>query len=370
MDELYDFRAQKALQDGLVAPHKTLEIHPFVNPPFTAVLYAPFAAGGYVVGLAAWWAVGLAALGGSLVLLRRELFLSRAVSIRQLALGAVLFFPTIAWFMYGQNTAVTLLLFTMTYVWLRRGRDFRAGLALGLLFYKPQLMLACGAALLVKGRWSALLGAVAGTGAWLAVGWAVNPETMLQYAGLGPALFDFLRGDSQAFGLHVNYPTWGLHSFFGFSSLLLDGWSRSAADGLAGLLTICGLIAICVAWLRTPWKPGSRQWDLTIAATLAFGLLISPHLFLYDLLLLLLPLIIVWRCCRDEAPGKLLDGGPLLALTALLYAATFVSSYLTKAQMELATALGLAKTGLQFSVPIIVVWSWLVFRAARGQARE
>ncbi len=365
-DELYDLVAQKAYQDSLVAPAVTWEIHPFVNPPFSVLLYAPFALPDYVTGLAVWWGCTLACLVISLRLLRGQLCPASAVSLRRLTLLAFLFFPTIMCFIYGQNTGLTLLLYTLTFVWLRCGRDGRAGFALGLLFYKPQLMIALCVVLLVKRRWRALAGVTAGVCLWCGAGLLVTPEAMGEYARISPKLFDYLRGTTNTFGLTTNYPTWGLHSFFGFSVLLLDGFSRRAADALALTLSAGAALAVALTWRRVRWQAGERQWDLMLAATVALGLLISPHLFLYDLMLLLLPLFIVCSRLGRGTCWFRLDEGPVLAATVVLYFVAFAGSYVSGGQLDATQALGLPKIAVQFSVIVMVAWVWTVYRAARS----
>ena len=71
------------------------------------------------------------------------------------------------------------------------------------------------------------------------------------------------------------------------------------------------------------------------AATFAFGLLISPHLYLYDLMLLLLPLAIVLSHYPRGTLKRPLDGGSLLVWTALLYLVTFVGCYFSMGQLWL-----------------------------------
>ncbi len=55
------------------------------------------------------------------------------------------------------------------------------GVALGLLLYKPQLMIAPGVMFLVRWRWRALIGVAFGAGLWVAVGLALCPEAMTEY---------------------------------------------------------------------------------------------------------------------------------------------------------------------------------------------
>jgi hypothetical protein len=359
MLELYDMAEQAFFQRDLLAPHPFNSVCYFNYPPFTTVLCVPFAMGSYLTGLFLWWCAGLLALAFSLHLLRRELTaLSSIYSTRRLFMMSFLFFPTIAWFLYGQDTALTLLIYTITFVMLRRHKDLLAGMALGLLLFKPQLAIAFGIVLLVKWRWRALIGGLISTCMWIAIGLAISPLVMKEYVSLIPQLMDLQRR-------HDIAPTWGYHNFAGFSSLLLDALWRKGADILALSLTMGGILIICLWWRHTAWRPGTREWDMTFSGTLVLGLLISPHLYLYDLMLLLLPLIIVWGHHLQGSRGRALDGGPLLVWTAILYGVSFWGSYISLAQLRLCTLTGLPRMALQLSVPIILGWAFVVIRRAR-----
>ncbi len=369
MDELYDFGAQKAFQDSLVYPVQTDEMHPYINPPFVTVLYAAFAWCSYGVGTLLWYVGGFACLVGAVWLLRREMPGSGGPTLGRVVLLSLCFFPTLAWLIYGQNATLTLFLFTLMFVQLRRAHDFAGGLAVGLLFYKPQLMIACGLMLLIRRRWRALAGAALGVALWIVLGLAVCPEALVTYAKVSPQLFDFLRSEGTVLGGDVDFPRWGSHSFYGFFILLTDGLSRRMTNVLAAGMTIIGLAWVANVWRRETWRPGSRSWDLTIAATVAIGLLISPHLFVYDLTTLLLPLMVA-ACHFRGVNGRPLDGGPLLATAAVLYAVTYVSSYLSWGQLQVTEMLGVPAVAIQVSTPVVVLWSWMLIRAARGNAME
>jgi len=359
--DLYNLSALIEFQKGVVAPSPLKGIYVFTNPPFNSVLYAPFSLGSYATGLLLWWGAGLLVLALSLHLLHQELKPLSHLPTGRLFWISFLFFPTIAWFLFGQNTALSLLVYTMTFVMLRRQRDLEAGMALGLLFYKPQLAIAMAVMLLFRWRWRALIGMALTVSAWIGAGFAISPEAMREYVRLAPRLMEFMR-------LHDLNPTWGDHSFYAFSTLLLDGFSRRGADLLAFLLIAGGVGRVALLWAHTCWRPGTRTWDLTLAATLALGLLISPHLFLYDLMLLLLPLAILWSCYPQGTGDRLLDGGHLLFWTAALYIITFAGSYLSLAQMQLSAALGLPRMAVQLSVPVIIGWVWVIVRMARDPA--
>lgn len=352
---LYDFEAQREVQEGLAIPGGGLL--PFIHPPFSTLLWAPFALDGYAGGLLFWWAAGLMALATALRLLWRALPLPGIRGMGHLMLLSILFYPTLDWFLYGQNTALTLLLYALFFVLLRRGRDLEAGAALGLLLYKPQLAVAPALALLVGRRWRALLGGALTSGLWLAAGFVISPEAIQDYLRLSPRLLELeLSLDV------VGSKLWAVHSLYAFAVMLVGGFWPQGADLLGPLLTTAGAIAVCVVWWRTPWRPATPAWDFRFAATFALGLVISPYVFRYDLMLLLVPLAIVWSHFPQGTAGRPLDGGPLLAWTALLYGAAFASSLLSAAQLQLSAALGLPSFAIQLSVPVILGWAWVVSR--------
>ncbi len=316
--ELYYSSAQKRRLDQLIAPVKTDLIHPFVNPPFYAVAMVPLARLPYLGALALWWGFGLGCLLLTARWLRAASFPERPLSLRESLLLPWLFFPTIIWFLYGQNSALSLALLTAWLLGLRRGRDVAAGLALGLLFFKPQLGLGPVIVMLAARRWRGIAAAAVTAGLWTALGYLAVPGAMRDYLRVAPLLFDFLRSS--------DYNTWGIISLFGFATNLCDDLSRGLGSALALLLSAASALAIWGAWQRTAWTPGSRSWDLRMAATTALGIIMAPHLFLYDATLLLLPLaLMIGRV--PAAPGRVLDHPVLLARTGLLYACLFLGPY-------------------------------------------
>jgi hypothetical protein len=351
----FGFPAQAAFQRDVLAPQTVTGVSAFVNPPHAVLLYLPFAWPRYAVGLALWWIAGLAALALSIHLVRRELPALRAVPAPRLFAACWLYLPTWAWFGFGQATALILLIYTGCFVLLRRGRDGWAGVCLSCLAFKPQLALALALLLVVRGRWRALAAGAAGTAAWLAIGATLAPGALSAYLALAPQLGALLR-------FH-GYDTFGVQSFFGFACLLLDAASPRAADVLAAVLTLGALGWLAGRWRRVPWHPGTADWDLALAATLAIGLLASPQLYLYDLMLLLLPFAIVWARSPLEPP---LGGGPVLAWSAVVWLLAFLGTPLTRAQLYATSALGVGPFALQLATVAILAWSIELVR--RGDA--
>lgn len=348
---LYDFAAQKRVYDGLIAPVVSQGFAPFVSPPFFALAMAPLALLPYELALTLWWLLSLATLAVVARWLGRALPVRRGFA-RTLALG-VMFFPTQVAFAYGQASLFVLGLFTAWFLWARAGKDVLSGLALGLLLFKPQLMLGPLIVLVVQRRWRALAGVAAGAAAWCALGFSFLGQSMRDYLLLAPSLFDFLqRGD---------YRTWGIVSLFGMGVLLLRDVSAQASLAFGHALTLAGGVAILAIWRRARWEPASRAWDLRLAGTIGLSLVVSPQLFFYDTMTLLLPLAMA----LSYFPGNgatLLDGGPLLARTGLLVTSLFVGPYLTSTVVD-----ALRAQGLPALVPQIATFTIVLFSATLVQ---
>lgn len=374
IDELYDVQAQYRFQCS-VYPLNRDSLYYFFYPPFTILFFSIFSMGSYTQGLMLWWAGGLLAIWGSACMVRSELACLAKVSSSRLIFMCFLFFPSLCWFMYGQNTAFSLFLHSLIFVALRRGNDFSAGMALGMLLYKPQLMIGLLLAIVIQRRWRAIGGLTLAAGLWIAAGFAIAASQMLEYARLAPHFAELLRLRPDAriieeyftLGVGTTHPAWGIHSMFGFLSLLLDNICKICANCLYIAAAALGAFCIMKLWYRKPWNPGSRQWDFAIAISLVLGLLVSPQLFTYDLMLLLLPLAILWGHYPEGTMKRPLDGGSLLFWSAMLYIFSFAGAYLTLVQLKLLTVMEGPIFAVQFTTLILVRWTFEIYRKCNPQ---
>ena len=358
IEALYDFAAQETFQLQKLKL-TSAQFTPFNHPPHTTLLYAPFAIAGFEAGLILWSICGLMALALAWSVLRRELAPLSNYSTVALSLLSFCFYPTIAWFLANQNSSLSFLLLSLFYVGLRRGGDFSAGLALGCLIYKPQLLLVPVFILLLNRRWRALGGCILISALWIGSGFLLSPNATFEYLRVLPqiAQLPFLP----------SYPIAKLHNVYGFCILLFAGFlSVGTVKLLSALFTLGGLGLLFFWWRPYSWQPGTRSWDLQMAATLALGLSLSPHLMFYDLMILLLPLAIVWSHYSKGTNGRALDGDRLLVWSALVYVAVFIGSYLSLAMLKVGPALGLSRFAVQFSVLIIIGWALVVRRLSAG----
>ena len=246
---------------------------PFVSPPFVALAYAPLTALPYDLAALLQVLAMAGALVAGTVLWADALGLPR----RWALLGALAWGPASATVASGQVDTVALLLTGAAVRLLADGRRPAAGLAIALLAFKPQLTFGAGlGALRHLGRSgvAAMLagGAVLYALAAVAVGgdpaWPVRWVTTLQ---------SYSAADFAANGWQASSPV-----SLGLRAALAAG-DPVIASVAAGLGVA---VAIAVAWwsLRR-WSPSSVATD--VAMWSAVGLVLSPHLWVYDATLLL-----------------------------------------------------------------------------------
>lgn len=346
--EMY-FPEQFKFQRDLIA-EDYLGHSPFINPPYAALIYAPFAMLDYLPAYITWTILNILLVILSVKLIRSELPIFQRIYLLKAFFACFLFYPTVACFLYGQATPIILILYCLCYVALRRKQDFKAGFYLGLLAFKPQLAIAVALVLLLKWRINALLGGALSLSASLAIGFIFMPDEMVAYMDLSPKLLDFLRSPA--------YPTQGIDSFFGFSVFLFENISPLLTDISTYILTAITIILLVKLWWKSPWLEDLQKWDLSMAVTFCWGLLISPHLFYYDLMLLLLPAAIMIQ----YIPQLYAQDDKILLWTTILWAISYLGSQISNAQANLLSYLDLPEIALQFSTPIIFYWGYAIYK--------
>src|SRR5947199_5146799 len=325
-DHLYDPDLQEQIEHGLTGERSGR--HGLINPPFFALPFVPLTALPYLAAFALWSALGIALLMGTL----------RLVGRLDAAPWVLAFVPVWAAIGYGQNSLLSLFILASVYVLLRRGRDGVAGVVLGCLLYKPQLVVVLATLLLLDRhcRAHARLGAAAVLLA--AITLALSVPAPLEYPALG-RLFATMLGER-------GFPTAKMHSLYSFFVLLLPGHLSAAA----ALTLLSSLAVLAVVRLRQP-PYATDTLDQWYAAAIWGTVLVSPHVPLYDLSLLVLPALLVRSGTQDEAVWR---GG-----IAAVWAATILSQPLA----ELTRAAG--GPSLQLSVPVIAAAGYCLLRTSR-----
>jgi Glycosyltransferase family 87 len=190
------------------------------------------------------------------------------LTIFVLALAYPAFFHLIAW---GQTSAPALLFFTLAYFALRSDRAFCAGLATGLLIYKPQLGLAAVVWFLFSKQWKSLAGALVSGVAQLSIGWFYyGTSAMRDY-------YDALRHIPHVLP-YLEPRLYTVHCLRAFWTMLVP--VPAVAAGLNVISVVAVLITSVVLW-RSQESLSLRYCTLLVATVL-----VAPHLTVYDLVIL------------------------------------------------------------------------------------
>jgi hypothetical protein len=276
---LYDLALQRRIQTGIVGRQLSYW-QPYHNPPALALLLAGLAGLPCVRAFYLFVAAMVAAMVGTVVLLRRALpaLCHRRGAWVLMALLIGSYYPVIRTMVGGQNTVLSLLLFAGLYAGLVHRRPLAAGACLGLLSYKPQFTTLAAVALAARGELRALLAAaacVAGhylAGA-LACGWTW-PARVLD-------LFVEVRPLEWARNLRTHFSLWPF-----LLNILPDGPALAAT--IAASLAVVGYVIVLARRHRVGDPAFPLLWGLVITGTL----LVSPHLQYYDAGLLVLPALL------------------------------------------------------------------------------
>jgi hypothetical protein len=292
LDSVRDFEQATAKAAGLEVGKS---FGPWWNPPFYALIFEPLAALPYGTALDIWRWISVAAVIIAVALLTYQVgSASKLWQWKHAGLVPLLILismPFVQAISHGQNTLISLLLLTLTTLAWRGERRFIAGLAGGLLFYKPQLGAVVAAAMVVDLGWASLGGlCVTGT-ILLATTLIALPGSLSDWLHQLPANIRWMQVDhAYLWERHVTLKA--------FWRLLLQGREAGEATLLTTALTClsigiiaAGLIASALRLRRNDsveLRPLHR--DRLITATITAMPLLMPFYFDYDLLLLAVPL--------------------------------------------------------------------------------
>jgi glycosyl transferase family 87 len=177
----------------------------------------------------------------------------------------------------GQTAALAVLAWALAAMALSGSRPFLFGLSLGLLGYKPPLLIGAIPVMLILRQWTAL----AGVALMVAAQWAV----VFVATGTEPfrAYFGSISAVSRYYFVTDTLPH-QKQSLIGFFRLL-------AGPGFAAtFLTALGTAAVLGLWYA-----GRRhaRMPLVVSMLIATTVLLSPHLYVYDLVVLTPALLLV-----------------------------------------------------------------------------
>ncbi len=256
-DPALQHAAEKAVFEGREVP-----FYGWHYPPFFLMVAALLALMPYALALLCWLAISLPAFMAAVyaILPRRETLLATA------AFPAV--FVNIG---HGQNGFFTAALLGGFLTLLDR-RPVLAGVLLGLLSYKPQFGILIPLALLVTGRWTAILSAITTVAALIVVS-TLFFGMDVWHAFAGSAAF------TRTVVLEAGGTGWEkIQSLF--SAVRMWGGGTDAAYAAQAALALS--LAASIVWL---WR-SQAAFELKAAALAIASLLATPYVLDYDLVVL------------------------------------------------------------------------------------
>jgi hypothetical protein len=336
--DLYDMQAQAVLAAQRVPAAAGIRYLP-LYPPQVSIFFAPFAELSYGWALVLWLALSAAIYVLCVYAVWRACprLRNRGSTVLILAVALPAFWHLIAW---GQTSALALACFTLAFLALRKERDFLAGLALGCLIFKPQLGVAGAVIFVVALRWKVIAGALLSGAAELAVAWV--------YYGIGPLrawMHALFRLPAVLTLLETRpYQTHCLRTFW---TMLLPWPQVSLVLYAATAALVLGVASRC--WRRR--LPLPLSYSVLLLATV----LVSPHLTVYDLVILAPALLLLseWCIAHPEDPAQ-------PALKILLYLAYALPLLGPLARW----------THLQLSVPVMVAMLYGIWRLGGESSRD
>ncbi len=269
IDSLYDPARQQAAQDELGLDGYLA----FAYPPHVALAYAPLGGIGFQVAYLIHTIVMAAAFGLAVWLITPMVPLLKRWRWPLLA-ASFTFFPLISAVGGGQNAAISVLLLAGIWRALHEDREVLAGIAIGLLVYRPQYALPMIGLVLLSKHWRAVIASISTivatwvlTASTRGVGWFGE-----WFEQVGP----FIERDAEVNATNSI-------SFLGFLQAALS------ADSMVALVAGVTLAVGVVATLMFLWVNPERFSLAQRMGAAAVGIiLISPHTMFYDASLILI----------------------------------------------------------------------------------
>ncbi len=281
--KLYDLDEQHKLKTSLLPNGEPL-IHE--HPPFEALLLAPLAAIPYRTAYLLWGLMNIAIWLSLPWLLRAYAPVPRE-ELGYIALW-ILFAPLGVALFQGQSSLVMLLLYSMAFVAIQRGRDFRAGVALGLGLLKFQFVVPFVVIFLLRRKWTLIKGflataSVLGVLSVIAVGWR----------GIGDYLHLLATVAS-----HPSNASYGAAA----DMATIHGFAHATLGTTLGRSTVflvtAGISVFLIGWTAWQWNQVDRMSDgrssnLMFGAAIVVSLITGFHMFTHDLSPMMLTLLLV-----------------------------------------------------------------------------
>jgi hypothetical protein len=260
----------------------------YLYGPQVALLFLPLAPLSFPAAARIWAAISILLYAACVYAIWRRCSNLRPRA-RIVAIGALAFPPFFHFFVRGQFSAVILVCFTLAFLALSANRPVLAGIALGCLILKPPFLIAIPVIFLFARAWKLLAALIVSAVAQLALASLYfGSSVMRNYFDL------FLHPARWLAEAELNLAPIQMHSLRAFWTLLIPSPTLSLA-----LYILCAIAAIAAT--TSIWK-STLPLSLRFSALLFTAVLVDPHLFIYDLIVLAPALLLLadWTVMHDH----------------------------------------------------------------------
>lgn len=281
-DKLYNTEAQTEVQKQFSPRARRGVNWAYLYPPFFTILLLPLSTLSYVEAYWVWTVFTVVLCCLSVVIMIR-LDAARQPPLR-LGLAVAYAAPVLYWLIStGQTTAIALFLWTLAFVAIKRDQLYWSGFILGFLSYRAQYLTVLLPLLFIRRMWPSILGVASSCLLLFVVG-----GLMFSFGSYGAYIESIAAQSRRIVTLTqpvVHYAT--LYGFF--RALLSHDWA------LIGTIST-SLFLIYWLWrVRRRVVPAqSSAFDLQWAMLMTATLLLMHHGFVYDLLLLAVPILLLY----------------------------------------------------------------------------
>jgi Glycosyltransferase family 87 len=330
--ELYDEQTIASEELKIIGQQSAVRL-PNLYGPQVALLFVPLTRLSFPVAARIWVTLSLLIYCGCVYAVVKTCSSLAPYSVI-VAIAALAYPPLFHFVVRGQVSAVVLACFTVAWLAFRSDRHWLAGIALGLLIFKPQFLVAVPLVLLLARSWITFATLAGSASAQLALTWACFGSAVMR------SYFDALLHIPRWIGtVELNLAPVQMHSLRSFWLLLIP-WPNVAFP----LYVVSSIAFVSIA--AATWR-SSSPLALRFAALTLAAVLVNPHLFVYDLLVLapVLPLLVDCTLSNLRRPLS----APLFLLVYLAYILPLLGP--------------LSRwTHVQLSVPVFAALLWTLWR--------
>ena len=345
--KIYDVQEQVKVQRELF--NRTGPVIMELHPPFEALLWAPLTKLSYAHAYALWGVINIALLMWFVHFIRPHVPVPKQTF--QYFILCFTFFPVWINLLHGQTATLLLILYSLTFLSLKRREDFKAGAFLGLGLLKFQLVLPFAIICLLRKKLRMMAGfvAVAALLGVLSI-LAVGLPGVVAYIKLPSELMN--HPDDPTF---VHIPPSYMPNIQGFFTVLMTG--RASPQWITAAIALASAsLILFTAWLwrQEDRRGGDARLGLIFAAALSVSLMSGFYLYIQDLSPLLLAILLAVGSSErlEGSRGRLLLGVSITVLYTLPMYLVVVS-----------------RGGIYLIWPVLMCFTLAVFALLRQQIR-